>query len=50
MIKCLEAGEHGALKESEEIRYGWMINVREKIENGWGDQSGLNYARPNKSR
>lgn len=50
MSKCLEAREHGAPTGLKEIHYGWMINVREKIANGWGDQPGPNYARPNKSR
>lgn len=45
-----EAREHGALTGLKEIHFGWMINVREKIANGWGDQPGPNYARPNKSR
>lgn len=49
MSKCLEAREHGELKGLNEIHYGWMINVKERIANGWGGKHGPNYARPYKS-
>ena len=49
MSKCLEAREHRELKGLKEIYYGWMINVKERIANGWGWEHGPNYARLYKS-